>query len=127
MKSYNIVKRLEKEGYNIVYKKWAYWDGVPHVKFEGFDFAIAEYVHLKNGWMGCNVNFIYNHVLEALNVAKNNNPIILKKIKQVPSESWYYSRYLILSMENYYLYKKNIHPFDDDYCKVIEQLKNELV
>lgn len=122
MRSANIVKKLEKEGYKIYYKKWGYWDGVPHVQLEGFDFTIAEHVYLKNGWMGCNVNFIYNHVLEALDLAKNNNPITVKKMN---NGYWDYSIYLIDSMEDYYMYKKNKYPFDDDYSKILERLKNE--
>ena len=124
MKSYNIVKKLEKEGYTIIYKKWGYWNNIPHVEFDGFDFAIAEYTS-QNNWLGCNLNFIYNHVLEALNVAKNNNPLLLKKIEESPTEDYYYLPYMITSMENYYRYKKNIYPFDD-YYKVLEQLKNEV-
>ena len=124
MRSYNIVKKLEKEGYKIVFKKWGYWDSIPHVQLDGFNFTIAEYVN-KGGWLGCNLNFIYNQVQHALNLAELNNPIILKKIKESPSEDWYYSRYLILTMEDYYMYKKNIYPFDEDYYNILEQLKNE--
>jgi len=123
MKSDNIVKRLEKEGYKVTFKKWGYWDNIPHVVLDGFSFTIAEHVYLKNGWMGCNLNFIYNHVQEALDLAKTYNPIILKKMND---GYWDYSIYLILSMENYYMYKKNKYPFDDDYYNVLEQLKNEV-
>lgn len=124
MKSYNIVKKLEKEGYEIVYKKWAYWDGVPYVQLDGFNFAIAERVWSGN-MQGCRVDFIFNHVQEALYMAKKNNPIFLKKINEVPTERWYYSRYLILSMDDYYMYKKQKYPFDECY-NVLEKLKNEV-
>lgn len=123
MKSKNIVNKLEKEGYNIIYKKWAYWDGVPHVELDGFDFAIAEYTQ-QNGWLGCNLDFIFNQVQEALYIAQRNNSILLKKIEESPSEEWYYGRYLILNMEDYYQYKKDIYPFDE-YYKVLERLKKE--
>lgn len=121
MKSNNIVKRLEKEGYTIFYKKWGYWDNIPHVKLDGFSFTIAEKTY-KGNWQGCNLNFIYNHVLEALDLAKTYNPIFLKKIEEVPLEQWYYGRYLILSMEDYYQYKKGVYPFDG-YYKELERLK----
>lgn len=123
MKSENIVKKLEKEGYKIIYKKWGYWDGVPHIQLDGFDFAIAEFTH-KSGWMGINLDFIYNQVRHALSLAKVNNPIILKKIEQVPWERGYYGRYLIRDMENYYLYKKEKYPFDN-YYQILEKLKKE--
>lgn len=125
MKIENIIKRLEKEGYKIHYKKWSYWDGIPHVELNGFSFTIAEHVYSKNGWMGCNVNFIYNHVQEALYIAQTNNPILLKKIKEVPVDGWYYSRWLILSMQDYYDYLNGVYPFDDEYYNVLEKLKKE--
>lgn len=121
MKSNNIVKRLEKEGYNIIYKKWGYWDNIPHVEFEGFYFAIVEKTYRDN-WQSCRTNFIYNHVREALYIAQKNNPLFIRKIEQVPLEQWYYSRYLILNMGDYYQYKKGIHPFDN-YYKELERLK----
>lgn len=125
MKSDNIVKKLEKEGYKIFYKKWGYWDSIPHVQLNGFDFAIAEYIH-QNNWLGCNLDFIFNQVQEALDIAQRNNPLFIKKIEQVPFEQWYYSRFLILSMEDYFLYKKNLHPFDDEYYAALEKLKKDL-
>lgn len=123
MKSYNIIKKLEKEGYKIHYKKWAYWDGVPYVELDGFEFAIADRVW-EDHWQGCKLDFIYNHVQDALYLAQNNNPIILKKIEQVPWEGWYYGRYLIKNMEDYYSYKKGCYPFDE-YYKILEKLKKE--
>lgn len=125
MKSYNIVKKLEKEGYNIIYKKWEYWDNIPHVELDGFNFSIAEKKYNGN-WQSCKVDFIYNEVRQALHIAEKNNPILFKKIEEVPSETWYYSRYLILNMEDYYQYKKGVYPFDNDYHKVLKQLKNEV-
>lgn len=122
MKSVNIIKKLEKEGYKIAFKKWSYWDNVPRVELDGFSFTIAEHVYLKNGWQGINKDFIFNHVQDALNLAKLNNPIILKKMN---NGYWDYSIYLINSMEDYYLYKEKKYPFDD-YYKVIEKLKKEL-
>ena len=121
MKSTNIVKRLEKEGYKIIYKKWGYWDNIPHVQLEGFDFTIADKVW-KDNWQGCCLDFVYNEVLQALYIAERNNPVFLKKIEQVPLEQWYYGRYLILSMEDYYQYKKGVYPFNG-YNKELERLK----
>lgn len=121
MRSANIVKKLEKEGYNIVYKKWGYWDNIPHVELDGFSFTIAEKTYRDN-WQSCIVDFIYTHVLDALDLAKTYNPIIIKKIEQVPLEQWYYSQYLILNMGDYYRYKKDLYPFND-YYKVLERLK----
>jgi len=120
MKSANIVKKLEKEGYNIIYKKWRYWDGVPHVQLEGFDFAIAE---MKGETcLSLNLDFIFNHILEALDIAQRNNPIFIKKIKEAPNEDWYYKRYLIKDMGDYYRYKKHLYPFDH-YYKVLQKLE----
>ena len=124
MKSSNIVKKLQKEGYKIIYKKWGYWNNIPHVQLNEFNFAIAEYTE-TNGWMGCNLDFIFNQVQHALDIVRRNNPILLKKIEQVPLEDWYYSQYLILNMEDYYQYKKKRYHFND-YYKVLEQLKNEV-
>lgn len=123
MKSVNITKKLEKEGYRIIYKKWGYWDNIPHVKLDGFNFAIAGYIE-KNGALGCRVDFIYNEVQRALYIAQKNNPILLKKIKQVPEQEWYYSRYLILSMEDYYLYKRQKYPYNE-YWQILERLRKE--
>lgn len=124
MKSYNIVKKLEKEGYKIYYKKWNYWDGIPHVELDGFEFTIADRVW-KDNWQGCQLDFIYNEVLQALYIAEKNNPVFLKKIEQVPFESWYYSRYLILSMLDYYNYMEGVYPFNE-YYQILEKLKKEL-
>lgn len=123
MKSVNIVKKLQKEGYKIVYKKWAYWDGVPHVQCEEFEFAIADRVWTGN-WQSCRVDFIYNEVCQALYIAQKNNPILLKKIEQVPSESWYYERYLILSMGDYYLYRKDKFPYNESW-DILQKLNRE--
>ena len=123
MKNDNIVKRLQKEGYKITFKKWEYWDSIPHVQLDGFEFAIAEKKH-KGNWQSCQVDFIYNEVLHALTLAKDSNPILLKKIKQVPSESWYYGRYLILSMEDYYLLRKNKYPYNESW-EVLQRLNRE--
>ena len=123
MKNVNIVKKLKKEGYSITFKKWAYWDDVPHVQCEGFEFAIAE---IKGETcLSLNLDFIFNHVLEALDIAQRNNPIFLKKIKKAPNEDWYYSRYLIRDMGDYYQYKKDLYPFNG-YYQVLKKLKNEV-
>ena len=124
MKSANIINRLEKEGYKIVYKRWSYWDGVPHVQLQGFDFAIAEIKHRGN-WQSCRVDFIYNEVRQALYIAERNNPIFLKKIEEEPGSDWYYSRYLIKNMGDYYEYKKGIYPFNE-YYPMLQKLKNEV-
>ena len=123
MKSYNIVKKLEKEGYKISYKKWAYWDGVPHVELDGFEFVIADRVW-RDHWQSCRVDFIYNEILQALYIAQKNNPVFLKKIEQVPADGWYYGRYLIRSMEDYYQYKKNIYPYNESW-EVMQRLNRE--
>ena len=123
MKSSNIIKRLEKEGYSITFKKWHYWDGVPVVQLDGFEFTIAEIKGENSIYL--NLDFIFSHVQEAIYVAKKNNPIILKKIEESPAQSWYYSRYLILSMEDYYMYKKQYYPYNE-YYKVLEKLKSEV-
>lgn len=122
MKSANIVKRLEKEGYEITFKKWSYWDGVPHVQLNGFDFAIAEHVYLKNNLQSINKDFVYQHVLNALNLAEMNNPIILKKIKE--EGNWTYGVYLIRNMEDYYRYKKKEYPYNE-YWTVLQKLEKE--
>ena len=124
MKSYNIVKKLEEQGYKIIHKKWGYQDTVPHVELDGFDFAIAERKYNGN-WQSCCVDFIYNHVLEALDLAKTYNPIILKKIEESPTEDYYYLQYMITSMENYYMYKKGKFPYNN-YWEVINKLEKEL-
>lgn len=125
MKSDNIVKKLEKEGYNIAYKKWGYWNNIPHVELDGFDFTIAEYIYLENGWLGCNLDFIYNHVLDAINLAQVNNLILLKKIEKSPSEDYYYMQYMIRSMEDYYMYKKKKYPYNE-YWNIINKLEKEI-
>ena len=121
MKSVNIVKRLEKEGYKITFKKWHYWDNVPHVEFDKFSFTIAEMKGKQ--WISLNLDFIFNHVRQALYVAQKNNPVFLKKIKESPAQSWYYSRWLILSMQDYYDYMKGVYPFDG-YYSILQKLKN---
>lgn len=124
MKSTNIVKKLEKEGYKIVYKKWAYWDDVPHVEFEEFEFVIGEIRHRGN-WQSCRIDFIFNEVMQALYIAQKNNPIFLKKIKEMPGEEWNYGRYLIRNMGDYEAYKKDRDYFKE-YYKVLEKLKKEI-
>ena len=121
MKSENIIKRLKKEGYKITFKKWHYWDNVPHVEFDKFSFTIAEMKGEE--WISLNLDFIYNHVLEALDIAKRNNPIFIKKIEEEPGQEWFYSRYLILSMDDYYDYMKGIYPFNE-YYSILQKLKN---
>ena len=122
MKSVNIVKRLQKEGYKVVYKKWSYWDNVPHVELNGFGFTIAEHIQ-NSGWLGINLDFIFSHVQEALYVAKKNNPIFLRKIKESPAQEWFYGRWLILNMNDYYMLKKGYYPFDE-YYNILQKLKN---
>ena len=124
MKSVNIIKRLEKEGYKITYKKWSYWDGVPYVELDGFDFAIAKIVSRDN-WQSCRIDFVYNEVRQALYIAERNNPVFLKKIEEAPGDDWFYSRYLIRNMGDYEAYKKGIYPFNE-YYKVLEKLKKEV-
>ena len=123
MKSYNIVKKLEEQGYKIHYKKWGYWENIPHVQLDGFDFAIAERVCSGN-MQGCRVDFIFNEVLHAINIAEDINPILNKKINQDKINNYWYSRYKILSMEDYYLYRKDKPPYDESW-KVLQRLNRE--
>lgn len=106
MKSENIIKRLEKEGYEITYKRWSYWDNVPHVELDGFSFAIAEHTQQGNS-LGLNLNFIYNEVLNAISTAQRIN----KKLDE--SKNYHYNIYKILSMEDYYRYKKDLYPYNE--------------
>ena len=122
MKSGNIVKKLEKEGYNIIYKKWSYWDGIPHVQLDGFDFAIAETKGKES--IGLNLNFIFNEVLHAISIAEDVNPILDKKINQDKINNYWYNRYKILSMEDYYLSRKNRYPYDENW-EVMQKLNRE--
>jgi hypothetical protein len=124
MKSDNIVKKLQKEGYSITFKKWGYWDGVPHVELDGFDFTIAKIIS-KDNRQSCRVDFIYNEVRQALYIAEQNNPVFLKKIEKAPSGDWYYSRYLIRNMGDYEDYEKKRYPFNE-YYQVLEKLKTEM-
>lgn len=123
MKSVNIVKKLEKKGYKVVYKKWGYWDNIPHVQLNGFDFAIAEKVWRDN-WQSCKTDFIFNEVLHAITISKDINPILDKKINQDKINNYWYSRYKILSMEDYYLYRKNKPPYDESW-EVMQKLNRE--
>ena len=123
MKSANIVKRLEKEGYKIFYKKWGYWDNIPHVQLDGFDFAIAEKVWSGN-MQGCKVDFIYNEVLHAITIARDINPILDKKINQDKINNYWYSRYKILSMEDYYLSRRDKYPYNESW-DVLQRLNRE--
>lgn len=123
MKSVNIIKRLEKEGYEIIYKKWQNWNTIPYIRLDGFDFTIAKKVHDEN--LGsCKLDFVYHEVQEALDIARKNNPLFIKKIEQSPSENWRYGRYLILNMGDYYAYKKGKYPFHF-YFPVLDKLKKE--
>lgn len=122
MKSENIVKKLQKEGYSITFKKWSYWDGVPQVQLDGFSFAIAEMKGETQ--ISLNLDFIFNHVQHALHVAEKNNPIFLRKIKEEPENCYYMQQYLIRSMDDYYLYKNGACPYEN-YHNVLEKLKKE--
>ena len=86
MKVDNIVKKLEREGYEIIYKKWGYWDGIPFVKLDGFDFAIVEGITINNSYT-INMEFVYNHVLDAISIAEEYNYLILDLIKNKPVEA----------------------------------------
>ena len=121
MKSDNIVKRLEKEGYKITFKKWGYWNNIPHVQLDGFDFTIAETVW-SDGWQDCQLDFIYNEVLHAITIAKDVNPILDKKINQDKINNYWYNRYKILSMDDYYLFKKNKYPYNET-KEVLKKIK----
>ena len=123
MKIENIVKRLEKEGYKIFYKKWGYWNNIPHVELNGFDFAIAERVY-KNNMQGCKIDFIYNEVLHAITIAKDINTILDKKINQDRINNYWYSKYKILSMDDYYLYRKDKPPYNESW-EVMQKLNRE--
>lgn len=115
MKSENIVRKLKKEGYNVIYKKWGYWDGIPYVQLEGFDFAIVELVEGR-GCLGINLNFIYNEVLNAISIAQWIN----KKLDETKDD--FYNIYKIYSMEDYYKYKKDSYPYNELY-HILQRLK----
>ena len=106
MKSKNIIKKLEKQGFKISYKKWAYWDNIPHIEMEKFSFAIAE---MRGGIGGnslsLNLDFVFNEVLNAISTSQWIN----KKLDE--SKNYYYNMYKILSMQDYYNYKKNLYPY----------------
>ena len=121
MKIENIIKKLEKQGYKIIYKKWGYWDSIPHIQLEGFDFAIAETMGKES--IGLNLDFIYNEVLHAISIAKDINPILDKKINQ-NLENFWYNQYKILSMEDYYLYRKDKPPYNESW-DVMQKLNRE--
>lgn len=123
MKSENIIKKLEEQGYKIIYKKWGYWDNIPHVELDGFDFTIAERTTREN-MQGCILDFIYNEVLHAISIAKDVNLILDKKIKQDKINNYWYSRYKILSMEDYYLYRKDKFPYNESW-DVLQRLNRE--
>mgnify|MGYP001274314708 FL=1 len=123
MKVDNIVKKLEREGYEIIYKKWGYWDGIPFVKLDGFDFAIVEGITINNSYT-INMEFVYNHVLDAISIAEEYNYLILDLIKNKPVEAYNYEPYLILSMQDYYHYKKELFPWDN-WSHTWKQLNSE--
>ena len=122
MKSENIIKKLEKQGYKIIYKKWGYWDNIPHIQLDGFNFAIAETTGKES--IGLNLNFIFNEVLHAINIAKDINPILDKKINQDKMNNYWYSRYKILSMEDYYSYRKDKFPYNESW-DIMQKLNRE--
>ena len=122
MKSSNIVKKLQKEGYTIIYQKWGYWNNIPHVQLEGFDFAIAETTGKES--IGLNLDFIYNEVLHAIVIAKDINPILDKKINQDKVNNYWYNRYKILSMEDYYLSRKDKYPYNESW-DIMQKLNRE--
>lgn len=122
MKIENIIKKLEKQGYTVEWKKWAYWN-VPTVKLKNGDiFFIAETTGKQS--IGLNLNFIFNDVLHGISIAESINPILDKKINQDEINNYWYNRYKILSMEDYYLYRKNIFPYDDIW-NVLQRLNIE--
>ena len=122
MKSDNIIKKLEKQGYKIIYKKWGYWDNIPHIQLDGFNFAIAETTGKES--IRLNLNFIFNEVLHAINIAKDINPILDKKINQDKMNNYWYSRYKILSMEDYYSYRKDKFPYNESW-DIMQKLNRE--
>lgn len=65
MKINNIVKKLTREGYEIRYMKYIYWD-VPHVKLKnGAWLAIAD-IEYRHGSACLNTEFRYNDVEYAI-------------------------------------------------------------
>ena len=122
MKSENIVKKLKKEGYKVVYKKWRYWT-VPTIKLKNGDiFYIAETTGRE--FIGLNLDFIFNEVLHAISIAEDINPILDKKINQDKMNNYWYSQYKILSMEDYYLYQKEKYPYNESW-DVLQRLNRE--
>ncbi len=123
MKIDNIIKKLEKKGYTVEWKKWQYWV-VPSIKLKNGDiFYIADRVW-KDNWQGCRLDFIYNEVLHAISIAEDVNPILDKKINQDKINNYWYSQYKILSMEDYYLYRKNKYPYNESW-EVLQKLNRE--
>ncbi len=122
MKSANIVKKLEKEGYIVEWKKWRYWM-VPSIKLKNGDiFYIAETTGKES--IGLNLNFIFNQVLHAISIAENINPILDKKINQDKINNYWYSMYKILNMGDYYLYRKDKFPYNESW-DVLQRLNRE--
>ncbi len=111
MKINNIIRNLKKDGFKIIYKKWGYWDSIPHIPLDGFDFAIVEGVTINNSYT-INMDFVYNHVLDATTTAENVNYYILRLIEANPKKTYEYEIYLITSMQDYYKYLKREFPWD---------------
>ena len=122
MKIDNIIKKLEKKGYTVEWKKWQYWI-VPSIKLKNGDiFYIAE-MKGRNS-ISLNLDFIFNEVLHAISIAEDVNPILDQKINQDKINNYWYNRYKILSMEDYYLYRKNKFPYNESW-EVLQRLNRE--
>ena len=67
MKSSNIVKMLEKEGYSLDFGRFDYWDGVPYIFSEKRKhvFKIAD-ISSHNNSIGLVLDFKFEDVLSAV-------------------------------------------------------------
>lgn len=71
MKSQNIVKKLKREGYDIGYHKFEYWENIPCVNLEHGQLSISSVVSFY-GFKILNAEFKYGDILEAIRVARAN-------------------------------------------------------
>ena len=75
MKKSNLIKRLEKEGYNITYEKVDYWDNIPVVKIGNSKLALESFIRNRdynNFTINYYDNTTYKQVMERIDHIKNN-------------------------------------------------------
>ena len=80
MKKDNVIKKLTKEGYEIVYKRIAYWDNVPCVKIikdKGVSFLALESYIVNNKYNNFTIDYLinttYKEIKDKINYIKNSN------------------------------------------------------